>query len=240
MKNKNLLKGVDCNIHKCLINWDSESCDSSCEIENGYCIYEEMEFIRELKFDTHIEESYPGETMEEKYNHYYYDCFEREENLGSNYDFEDEFENDIYNYPDEFIEEYESNNEIPVILLDVLEENTPWEITEIFLELMLDVKRSDENYSKIFLIDFYNNGFYYSKEEDDLFWEEWIHWDGKSLDGGKSRTWYYYFINRRIMKKHEADLSVLNNVECAFQTEIDYKKEWRELSLNENFNQFKF
>ena len=165
MKNKNLLKGVDCNKHKCLINWDSESCDSSCEIENGYCIYEEMEFIRELKFDTHIEESYPGETMEEKYNHYYYDCFEREENLGSNYDFEDEFENDIYNYPDEFIEEYESNNEIPVILLDVLEENTPWEITEIFLELMLDVKRSDENYSKIFLIDFYNNRFYYSKSE---------------------------------------------------------------------------
>ena len=95
-------------------------------------------------------------------------------------------------------------------------------------------------FSDIFLIDFYNNGFYYSKEEDDLFWEEWIHWDGKSLDGGKSRTWYYYFINRRIMKKHEADLSVLNNVECTFHTEIDYKKEWRELSLTENFNQFKF
>jgi|LauGreDrversion4_2_1035121.scaffolds.fasta_scaffold38763_3 hypothetical protein len=108
MKNKNLLKGVDCNKHKCLINWDSESCDSSCEIENGYCIYEEMEFIRELKFDTHIEESYPGETMEEKYNHYYYDCFEREENLGSCYDFEDEFENETEKCPIELTERYYS------------------------------------------------------------------------------------------------------------------------------------
>lgn len=239
MKNKNLLKEVNCNKHKCLINWDSESCSSLCEVENGYCVYEEIEFIRELKFDSYIEESYPGETMEEKYNHYYYECFERLENLGSSFE-EDEFENDFYNYPDECIEEFESNNEIPVKLLDVLEENAPWEITEIFLESMLDVEKGDENYSKIYLIDFYCNILYYSKEEDDLFWEEWIHWDGKSLDGGKSRTWYYYFINRRIMKKHEADLSVLNNVECTFHTEIDYKKEWRELSLNENFNQFKF
>jgi len=105
MKNENLLKGVDCNIHKCLINWDSESCDSSCKIENGYCIYEEMEFIRELKFDNHIEESYPGETMEEKYNHYYYECFERMENLSSSCDFEDETEKCPYELTDKYYSE---------------------------------------------------------------------------------------------------------------------------------------
>lgn len=149
------------------------------------------------------------------------------------------FENEVDNCHEEFIDEYESCNEIPLELLDQLEENEPWKITENFLESMLDVKKGDEKYSKIYLIDFYGNVLYYSKEEDDLFWEEWIHWDGNSLECRKSRGWYYYFINRRIMQKYETDRSALCNVACTFQTEIDYKKEWRELSLNENFYQFK-
>jgi hypothetical protein len=108
MKNKNLLKEVNCNKHKCLINWDSESCSSLCEVENGYCVYEEIEFIREQNFDGYIEESYPGETMEEKYNHYYYECFERLENLGSSFE-EDEFENETKKCPLELTNRYYSD-----------------------------------------------------------------------------------------------------------------------------------
>jgi hypothetical protein len=132
------------------------------------------------------------------------------------------------------IDEYESNNDIPSDLLDKIEENAPWELTESFLDSMDDVKKGDENYSKIYLIDFYCNGFYYSKEVDDLFREELRQSNGKNLNSGKARRWYYYFINRRIMEKYEIDSSILDNVESKFLFETNYNLEWRILFPNEN------
>ena len=136
----------------------------------------------------------------------------------------------------ELIDDYENKNDIPMNILFEIEEYAPWDVTEDFLDSMVDVKKGDENYTKIYSIDFYCNVFYYSKEEDDLFWEEWKHWDGRLLSGGKTRKWYYYFLDRRIMHKYEMDSTILDNVENKFLFEIDYKKEWTQFFLNDNCN----
>lgn len=129
----------------------------------------------------------------------------------------------------ELIDEYESTNDIsPLQLLDI-EDNSEFDLTEDFLERMINVKKGDEDYTKIYCIDFYCNGFYYSKEEDDIFWQEWKTWDGSHLEGGRTRAWYYYFINRNIMHKYEEDPSILDNVEYIFRIEIDYNKEFNKL-----------
>ena len=91
MENKKLKDELTYQNNLCIKKFPKERCTASCEIKNGYCIYEEMEFIEKMEFDDYIEKSYPGENIEEKYNHYYYDCFEREESWGSNFD-DDEFE----------------------------------------------------------------------------------------------------------------------------------------------------
>jgi hypothetical protein len=136
----------------------------------------------------------------------------------------------------DLIDDFENINDIPHDLLLEIEENAPWDLTEDFLYSMARIKSTDSNYKKIYLIDFYCNGFYYSKEEDDLFSEEWKHWDHKLLQGGKTRSWYYYFIHRHIMHKYEIDSSILDNVESKFLFETDYKKEWKKLFLNDNCN----
>ena len=126
----------------------------------------------------------------------------------------------------ELIDEYESTNDIsPLQLLDI-EDNSEFDLTEDFLERMIDVKKGDEDYTKIYCMDFYCNGFYYSKEEDDKFWEKWKTRDGKHFKGGKTRSWYYYFINRNIMHKYDEDASILDNVEYIFRFDIDYNKEF--------------
>ena len=73
-----------------------------------------------------------------------------------------------------------------------------WEETEEFLLEMELLNPTDENYSTIYNIDFYGNGFYYSKEAADTFLKTWNAWDGKHLYGGKNRMWFYYFIDRMI------------------------------------------
>jgi hypothetical protein len=70
-----------------------------------------MEFIEKMEFDDYIEKSYPGENIEEKYNHYYYDCFEREESWGSNFN-DDEFE--------------------------IEKQYSPFDLTELYYEKILD------------------------------------------------------------------------------------------------------
>jgi hypothetical protein len=109
--NQNLVKKTDCKENKCLINIYSKDCRAFCEVENGYCVYEEIEFIRECKFEYYIEHFYPGENIEEKYNHYYYDCFEREESWGSNFN-DDEFE--------------------------IEKQYSPFDLTELYYEKILD------------------------------------------------------------------------------------------------------
>lgn len=89
--NKNLVKETDCKENKCLLNRCSKDCSALCEVENGYCVYEELEYMKKCQLEYYIEHFYPGENIEEKYNHYYYDCFEREESWGSNFN-DDEFE----------------------------------------------------------------------------------------------------------------------------------------------------
>lgn len=129
----------------------------------------------------------------------------------------------------ELIDDYENKNDIPMNILFEIEEYAPWDVTEDFLDSMVDVKKGDENYKKIYLIDFYCNGFYYSKEEEDLLSEEWKISDGKQLSVGKTRMCYYQIIHRRIMGKHEINPSILENIECKFLIEIDYKKEWKQM-----------
>jgi hypothetical protein len=103
--NKNLVKETDCKENKCLTNRCSKDCSAFCEVENGYCVYEEIEFIRECKFEYYIEHFYPGENIEEKYKNYYYDCFEIEESWGSNFH-DDEFEIEDRYSPCELSEMY--------------------------------------------------------------------------------------------------------------------------------------
>jgi hypothetical protein len=91
--NKNLVKETDCKENKCLLNRCSKDCSALCEVENGYCVYEELEYMKKCQLEYYIEHFYPGENIEEKYNHYYYDCFETEESWGSNFH-DDEFENE--------------------------------------------------------------------------------------------------------------------------------------------------
>ncbi len=73
-----------------------------------------------------------------------------------------------------------------------------WEKTYNILSDLNVLTPNDENYDTIYKIDFYTNGFYYSKKVDDNFREEWNTWDETFLQGGKSRSWYLYFINKRI------------------------------------------
>lgn len=58
--------------------------------ESEYCVNEEMEFLRNQKLEDYINRNYPGESFDEKLCIYCYECFETEENMGSNFDFEDE------------------------------------------------------------------------------------------------------------------------------------------------------
>jgi hypothetical protein len=56
----------------------------------------------------------------------------------------------------------------------------------------------DLNYKSIYIIFYYGNAYYYSKEQDDIFSKEWSRWSGDNLFGGKSLAWYYHFLSRRI------------------------------------------
>ena len=105
MENKKLIDELTYQNNLCIKKIPKERCTASCEIKNGYCIYEEMEFIEKMEFDDYIEKSYPGENIEEKYNHYYYDCFEREESWGSNFN-DDGFEIEKQYSPCELNESY--------------------------------------------------------------------------------------------------------------------------------------
>ncbi len=58
-------------------------CGNYCEIENGYCIYEEAELIEKIEFDSYIENCYHGENFNEKLSHFNYELIESYENLGS-------------------------------------------------------------------------------------------------------------------------------------------------------------
>jgi hypothetical protein len=81
-----------------------------------------------------------------------------------------------------------------------------WEETEDFLYKMISVRRTHKNYSTIYNMDFYGNIFWYSKEMADAFLETWKTWDGSFLQGGKTRKWFYYFIDRNIDEKFDAEL----------------------------------
>ena len=52
--NKNLVKETDCKENKCLLNRCSKDCSALCEVENGYCVYEELEYMKKCQLDNKI------------------------------------------------------------------------------------------------------------------------------------------------------------------------------------------
>ena len=108
-----------------------------------------------------------------------------------------------YNPITDIIDQYEVELELSINEEKTEEEfcQESWGKTESFLFKMDYVRRTHKNYSTIYNIDFYGNSFYYSKEADDAFFETWKTWNGDHLDGGKTRTWFYYFINLNIIEE---------------------------------------
>jgi hypothetical protein len=99
-----------------------------------------------------------------------------------------------------------------------------WEKTENFLCKMNSVRRTHKNYSTIYMIDFYGNDFWYSKEMADTFLETWKTWDDNFLQGGKNRKWFYYFIDQNIEEKFREELTnesfTIQNIEDFCEEEI--------------------
>lgn len=154
MENKIIINEIDCKENKCLLNMWSETCKAICEVENGYCVYEEIEFLRKCKFEDYIERSFPGENFEEKFSNYCYDLFELEENLGSSYELDD---------TDEYYDDY-----------DDLRFFHDWhEIEFNRYNSILFLQPSDENYDTIYAVNCDNHEIYISAKHAASFIQVW-------------------------------------------------------------------
>jgi hypothetical protein len=168
MENKIIVNETYCKENKCLVNMWSETCRAMCEVENGYCVYEEIEFLRKCKFEDYIERSFPGENFEEKMNHYYYDCFENEESIGSNFELEE-----IEEYDKDLNLDYSEN----LIRNDNKNSNCPIELTELYYRQILKKLSNDiwllnsfiENFNEANII-YFKKWFIrkFNEEEDEI------------------------------------------------------------------------
>lgn len=121
------------------------------------------------------------------------------------------------------VENFKNGYDPIVDLIDELEgdeqnsdaENDEWIEVTNFLDKMSSLTPDDENYDTINSISYCNNGFYYSKKEDDIFWNEWKNWKYKDLGRQHPLFWYFYFLNRRISKNLIESNGAFSN--CAFE-----------------------
>ena len=59
-------------------------------------------------------------------------------------------------------------------------------------------------------MDYFSNSFFYSKEVAEEILDFWNDFKNSDLDGGKSKLWYYYFINREITNRYKKNKHLLD------------------------------
>lgn len=121
----------------------------------------------------------------------------------------------------ETIDDYETNNSLCSLEQDKIEYpkiemnhesdlEYIWEKTILFLEEMRHVTKGCKCYSQIYLMDYFSNSFFYSKEVAEEILDFWNDFKNSDLDGGKSKLWYYYFINREITNRYKKNKHLLD------------------------------